>query len=906
MLNFNINFEHPWLLLLALPAVLFTLVPYFRSDKRYRRTRNRIISMALHIIITFLSVILLSGMTFAYDEVNEENEIVVLVDVSDSGEKSLIKKEETLADILNIADGNYSVGIVKFAYGQVLASDMTRDMDAALEGYRSSDDPDTSATDIASALKYAKALFEHPESGKIVLITDGLETDNAAMAVIKSIAAEGIRVDTVCVDNSESPEIQIVGVTIPEQQIAEGGSVYMDVHVRHNLAEADKKVTLRLFDNDEQLGEDATVIVSKHAQSLPVTVTLEERGMHSLRFDIEYETDTEKRNNSYFTYINLEIFDNVLLIERNEGEGAPLKALISDSFKVTDISIESDLAEMPETIDDLAEYEQVILVNVAYSDMPAGFEEMLHEYVHDLGGGLFTVGGENDVVGGSIVPHAYNRNDIESSTYYKQMLPVNVIDYTPPIAVMIVIDTSASMADEGRLSAAVKGAEACLDALNDRDYCGVMSFESQASEKLRVLPVSQKEKIINAIRDVEHETATGGTIYADAIMRAGTALSLVDEAERKHIIIVSDGMPSDSLEEYVDLIRYNRKSGITMSVVALNAGSQYVSQLQNTAKEGGGEFYNIPKNDLDRLPKIMTNDLAMNAVGEIEYGEEFSLRFKDKSPITDGIRIETVPPLTGYYGTLLKEDAIAPIMGRYVPIYAEWSYGEGRVGSFLSDLNGTWSEKFIKSNVGKEMIVNTVAHLFPYEDVKPATLDYTIKSDNYTTQVNVQSRTDGNRVIVAVEPVSKELAALYENGITVRSAEDSRRFTFETKYPGLYRIIMTELDSEGAEISDTYAYVTFSYSEEYDLFVERAPIGEELAALIAKDGNGSVIEDPADVFLTFTEAITKRTDPRAWLLVITILLVLTDIAVRKFKFKWIWELIGEYKKKKAEGRSRSV
>ena len=52
------------------------------------------------------------------------------------------------------------------------------------------------------------------------------------------------------------------------------------------------------------------------------------------------------------------------------------------------------------------------------------------------------MGGENDIVNGKLVPHAYNRQDIESSIYYKQMLPVNVVDFTPPIAVMIVVDTS--------------------------------------------------------------------------------------------------------------------------------------------------------------------------------------------------------------------------------------------------------------------------------------------------------------------------------------------------------------------------------------------------------------------------------------------------------------------------------
>ena len=61
--------------------------------------------------------------------------------------------------------------------------------------YNAAEKPDTSATDIAAALTYASTLFKNPESAKIVLVTDGKETDEEAMAVIRTVAAKGIRVD---------------------------------------------------------------------------------------------------------------------------------------------------------------------------------------------------------------------------------------------------------------------------------------------------------------------------------------------------------------------------------------------------------------------------------------------------------------------------------------------------------------------------------------------------------------------------------------------------------------------------------------------------------------------------------------------------------------------------------------
>ena len=67
-----------------------------------------------------------------------------------------------------------------------------------------------------------------------------------------------------------------------------------------------------------------------------------------------------------------------------------------------------------------------------------------------MGGSMFTVGGQNDTdLTGNSMPHAYNRADLEG-TMLQEMLPVQAVDYTPPTAVMIIVDSSGSMS-MGRL-----------------------------------------------------------------------------------------------------------------------------------------------------------------------------------------------------------------------------------------------------------------------------------------------------------------------------------------------------------------------------------------------------------------------------------------------------------------------
>lgn len=899
MLNFHLEYARPLFLLLLIPALFLTFFPYFKTPKKYRRTRNRIISVVLHTLALLLAVNLLAGLTFAYEVKNAENEVIILVDATDSGAGERQKKDAFVQQVISVCDSDMRVGVVKFGFDQVFAAELSNDPDAVFEAYLASKDPDTTATDISAALRYAEGLFTNKKTAKIVLISDGIETDGTAASVIKSIAANGVRVDTVCFPNEEEAELQFVSASRPDKSIRPGEEFTVDITLRSNLGTVEREVTLRLFDNGKEIGT-ADFTVNREEVTLPVALTLNERGLHEFRFEIETDNDKRKENNSYCMYLNLEIFDNILLIERYEGEAEKLSSLLAQNFNLTDMSIENDLDKIPRDIETLAQYEQVVLVNIAYSDMPKGFEELLNRYVYDLGGGLFTVGGRNETVGGKPVPHAYNREDLANSTYYKQMLPISAVDFTPPIAVMIVVDTSASMSAGNKLQSALEGAKGCLDALSDRDFCGVMAFESNASEVLQVLPVSQKETILDKIESIGKKPAAGNTVFSDAIMKAGRALSVIQNVERKHIILVTDGDPGDAYETYLTYIQDNAADGITMSIVTVNAESFLIEEMENAAKEGGGKFYNVKSSELSTLPDVMQKDLALEAIAEIGYGEEFVPTLTDRHPATQGVTQQSVPPLTGYYGTVAKKDATVLLTGKYVPIYAEWKYGAGKVGSFMSDLGGEWSVKFMDDLVGRAIVSGIVRELFPLEDVRADALAYEIKADNYTVRLNVFGVPEGQTLAVTVEPLSDTLLDLAAKGIRVEATESNRRFTFTLRDAGLYAITLTLSDEAGLPVSETVIYRTFSYSEEYSLVGENTLSGEELMTLLAEDGKGAVIEDPVEVLAGFARTLPRSVDPRVTFLILAIVCILVDIAVRKFQFKWPHEIIRERKLRLAE------
>ena len=902
MSDFRITYDHPRLLLIFIPALLLTLIPYFRLNRRYRSTRNKIISMTVHTVAMLLAVNLLAGVALEYEIPNEENEVILLVDVSDSGRDSADVRDEFLRTVIDVCDEGCRLGIVKFGYGCSYSVALTSDRESVYGDYLSSEDPDGSATALADALRYAGSLFTSKECSKIVVVSDGLETDGDALLALNELISRGTVVDSLILPEDAGGDIRIASAKLRSTDIAVAESFTVDLVICADSVVGEEAAMLRLYDNGELLGERA-VALKNGVNELPVSVSVPTRGMHELTFELvtdhelfgEPLPDKYKENNSYRTYVNFQAFENVLLIERHEGEADRLKYVVSSTKELTDISVEKDIADFPTTIGEMAEYEQIILVNIAYSDMPGGFEALLNRYVYELGGGLFTVGGRCDTdAHGNIVPHAYNRADLERSEYLKHMLPVTAEDYTPPIAVMLVIDTSLSMKSTGKLSAATDGARACLDALHDRDFCGVVSFSSASSERLSVLPVSQRETISEAIKKVE-EDAGGGTIFSDAIMKAGRALSVISNVERKHIILITDGLPADSFDDYGKYIEDNIADGITMSVLTIGIGDEGKrTEMQMAADAAGGKFYNVTS--VGAIADMMYKDLTEEAIPEIAYGRSFALTVKDKSSILSGIDKDALPTLSGYYGTVAKKGATVPLMGEYVPIYAFHKYGKGTVGSFMCDLGGVWSAELLSDPVGEALITNIVESIFPKEDVRADGIIYELQSDNYLHWINIHGIPEGQTVGVSVHPFSEHLND-QSGELGVTAAESNRRFTFRITEPGLYEIRITAYEGEKV-VSELSVMRAFSYSEEYGAQDAGERDGAALLRQLAEVGGGVVVDDPVDVFTSLEDTLVRRYDPKVILIIAAIVLVLIDIAVRKFKFKWLHEIIRERRNEK--------
>lgn len=909
MSNFKIHFSNPWWLLLLIPALALTLVPYFRVAKKFRRTRNRVLSVIFHATALALCIALIAGMSFYWEVPNRENEMILLVDLSDSNSEQEQRKNEFIQSVLRTGGDQYKIGIVTFGYDTVYAAPLSGNTSSAYEQYISAKRPHTGATDIAAALYFAASQFTKPEAAKIVVLSDGFETDESALAAVRNIVSTGIKVDTVNFSNAAFDEVCLLDVQLPKEMPVVGASTRFSVTVQNNLA-TEATAYIRITDKDEA-GATVPVVLKKGEQTVELEHVFGSGGLHDLTFQISCNPDRFEQNNSVCSYINIPTFENVLILERNVGEADELYGILSEDFNVTVLNIEADADRIPDNIRTLCQYEQIVLVNFSNADltgqhMPVGFDRMLYDYVYNLGGGLFTVGGANDVgADGQPVAHAYNRADM-SGSLFQQMLPVQVVEYRPPMAVMLVIDCSGSMSGTP-LEAAVDGALECLGSLGDSDFCGVTGFSDDSTEVISVLPMSQREKIrasITALRDIEF-VDSGGTLFAGAIERSGRALAPIP-TERKHIILITDGEAADSLDgssnsygKFID--RNYENDNITMSIITVRSSTDkdIKSKMQAAADRGHGNYYDIKTSEVSMISTYMRQDLAAIDIPEVDESKEFSPKIKDASSVLVGVDSGTViPALKGYYGTRIKEGATVPLTHEYVPIYASWQFGNGKVGSFMSTLDNGWAAKFVSDSVGRMLVKNISYSLAPSEDLEPGKLSIILrpKYGNYLSRLDVYAGcTEGERVDVRIQPVSGDAIAVYGDSVPVDSLGDNVGFHFTITQPGVYRVTVEKTDANGNVVSDLTFYRTFSYSTEYNAFRNEEE-GSALLAELAQAGGGAVVSDPIDVFAGFVKSLPKTVDPRIAFLIAAIVLMLLDIAVRKFKFKWIHEIVRDRKK----------
>lgn len=963
MSNLKITFlRSPWWMLLIIAAALITFIPYFRLAKRYRRTRNRIISIVLHLLVTVCVVSLLAGLQFTYETPNDKNEIILLVDVSDSQEEYADRRDMFVENVLNDSKyENFRVGLVAFGFDHACVTSMTTDVESVFSQYsdfldeqQSDAKVDESATNLADALAYVKTMFTYPETGKVIIVSDGKQTDKNAQTIIRSLTAKGTKIDGIYLSadstdstgQSSNREIQVCDIALPQEYILLETETTINVKVNSTRQNA---VTFALYDNGERVkNELRTVAVGEQELSFSHTFTGD--AFHEISVKISCDNDTVEQNNEYYTYVFIEKFDKILLIETFDGDSDKLESLLTGDQEEVQMLFETQLnynvtkvkvgePDFPQTIDDLLVYDQVILNNVANADLPSGFINVLYSFVNDYGGGMLTIGGnEPDISAteGSGKVHVYDRNDLSGGDgIYQSMLPIDAIDYTPPLGVVVILDTSGSMLEHDasnvtKLERAKSGVETALYALTERDYFALLTFDTYYGTVLPLTPATQENKIKEAIRNMPDKS--GGTIASNAIERAASMLNANKSIDRRHVIMITDGKFGDKPEDYLSLVaKYYKDNDITFSVMGVDMvkGDSAYNAMEELVQTGGGNIY--ARADLSGLGNDMYKDLTSGSIKDvvledfnpkIERANDSVLNGLESFRDEDGNVISALDfTVSGFYGGKLKKDSVLVLSGQYrAPFYCYRKLGKGVVGSIMCDLKGTetsYSQNFYTSVNGQKLIYNIVRELMPKTRLVAGDVNVALSEENYINGLSVyQKLSEGDKIegtiqlvtgseedvisLLSVTPEDQRVGASVYVDVAMCAENNYSKCTFIVKEAGVYKITVTYTAVDGTQ-KKTEIYKTFSYSAEYDCFGEDT--GLDFMTDLAEKGNGSLItrtEDLSDIFKTFVTTIQHVYDPRFLFMILSLIMFLIDIAVRKFKFKWIHEIIREKRKAKEE------
>ena len=801
------------------------------------------------------------------DFYSKKDELILLVDSSYSMGNTIKQVDSFIQNVID-ANNGARIGIVTFGADQLEVAPLSSDTTDTYQKYLNAPPRSIGATNIADAITYASTLFKTPARAKIVLISDGKVTDGNTAEAVKCATEKGIIIDTVkFIDESYRSETEILAVNSPVSHVTIGMEYEFEVVVQSNVSE---NATFLVYVNDVLTTPyEVHIVPGVQTFSLPLSFpTPAPNNIIELSFELSCSNDTLKINNEFHTYIMHEAFcNNILILESIDGESAAIRRMLGADFDITTVSI-NDTHNIPKTTDEMRLYDQVILCNVSYGQMPEGFEKILYEYVADIGGGLFTVcGTETD----GETPNAFTKEDLKPSQYLKKLLPVDFTNFTPPVAVMILIDKSGSMYSEdfntefetSKLYYALQGARACLDLLSERDYIGVYELDDYIEETLELTPATEREKVLTAIENIGKDG--GGTVFSPALAAAGKALKALTNVEKKHIIVITDGEPDPTNVDLTkEVLLDNAAGGITTSIIGIQCtGSAEALMKQLLVEYAGVEeknFYNVWQND--SVPDAVRDDMSSPEIREMNY-TEFQIQIGDIDAFNEMclqgwyyIDPYDFPFLDGFYGMKAKDaekdgddmsrNLAVILRGEYTPIYTQWEYGKGKVGTFGCDLNGTWSSDFVNTDYGTQLLRGMIQSLMPNEDISPTEITVSYNGNNVKTEINVSTTlTDGEFIEISILCPSDIGESIQKfSNIQVENVS----VTFNAITPGVYRIIVQKKDASGFVIAEEYVYKAFSYSKEYDVYYD-CETAQALLESIASVTGGKTITEPAEVFV---------------------------------------------------------
>ncbi|MBE6663329.1 MAG: VWA domain-containing protein [Ruminococcaceae bacterium] len=891
----NVSFDNPYLLLLAIPLLLLVIVPFIIAIRKENRSKTTVASLVIHLVIVCLVTLAAAGTMIT--TILTETTVYVVADVSYSADRNLEEIDEYIDKLREDLPKKTELGVVCFG-------------ETAEILYRPGDEPRSvkesnvinSSTNIVNAIRFTKELFPDNSIKKMVLISDGKDTDTSArgrlVAEVESLTQNNIRLDAIFLDNNlkdNEKEIQISDIELGNTVLSGTDSVAKALlQVNYDGA---VKLTLSVKEPDSDTYKELPFTmkdVSYGYNMIELPLKTEKVGVYDYKLEVYSKDDIWKQNNTLTFAQEVKDELRVLLLTGEKTDSEEINKLYEGKATIDSFVVNKTFkGSIPYSVEELSRYDEFIISNIDIRNVTniTAFLNSVEILVSQYGKTLTTMGNLN----------IQNKVD-ETLGSLGEMLPINYGNANADKKLYtLVLDTSHSMNQASKLPTMKEAAKSLLSLLDDEDIVCIITFSGDVETRQPPIAIGEKRNEINEM--IDGLKPSQGTFLGTGLKRAYEIASVYD-AKEKQVMLISDGKTNDyDINGELIATKMKAQNIVASTINMLNTSDEKASSLlEKIAKKTGGNYYPVAR--LDKLNELIFADIADEITESIVEAETRVniAQIKDKLLVgtdesdDDIIYIDNI---FGFVQTGKKLDATVVLTVDYVkeedvvvevPLYSYRDYGNGRVATFTSSLSNGWldgwSDEFKDIFFGNMLNQNAPSEKRQY----PFTLEIDYDGMYTTVLVTPASLRPDSEVLVKITSPSKEVLTLIETeNEHVEFASmlfDTQKYYYELKAQedGRYDVEIiynyNKTKDGYANSSEAKFFFNISYSPEYNAYEVFSPAS--LTAFVSGEvveGDGLVIENDTNELDTYEYRFTIP------FLIIAMILFVADIAIRVLKFK---------------------
>ncbi len=887
-------------------------------------------AIVIRLLVLVLFILILGGAR--WQRIHKDLDVIVLRDVSDStelvhdypdaGKQTLTEEiDQYLRGVSDEKIGHKPpddrIGVISFQDNALIDAMPNPKLMLDAHAIRKVG----AGTDPAAAIQLGLATMRQDAMHRMLLIWDGNKTQGDLDAAISAAASQHVPIDVMPLSYDVKNEVLVESFTAPTMKNEKEPFALTLVLKSTNTKPISGLVTVYRQDRVIETREVTLLAGTPGNPSLnPFRFRvpgLTQGGVHQFKatFDVDAPApgpggkpgisgDTLGQNNSATAFTFVKGKGQTLFVDNTNGDQGfhLVRALEAEGIEIQDKN-HINPVDFPNSLIELQAYDAVILANVPAGGSGVGGLsddqfKMLYNYVHDMGGGLVCIGGEDTYGAGGW-----------QGRKIAEILPVEMdIPSQRQIAkgALVLVFHSIEFA-EGNYWGEQCGIKAA-EALSERDEIGVISYDWGGKQKAQTLngaswdfPLKDKgdgTAVNAAIKQMQQgDMPDFGDVMKLALNGINGQGGLIrSNARQKHVIIISDGDPSAPPQSLID--EYNAAK-VTVSTVSvyphMGDPDGLPPNMKDIAKQLHGKAYGPINNNPQQLPQIFIKEASIvrrSLIQEsLEPNPPLDVQFKDSpSDFMKGLN-GTIPNSTRGVVLVGKKQSpqidIAMTVGKNQdPLLAYWQAGLGRVITYMSDASPKWSAAMVSSGGYAKFwsqMVRAVA--------RPA----------MSTDFTVQSTQEGGRGKILVEAINHDNAflnflnfggkVLGPDGSpidvkVVQTGPGTYEGDFDSRQPGNYVVALNYSGQKGEKGTLTSGVAVNQSPELRDLTSNDGILNQ-----IAERTGGRVLMpyDVATANLFSRTGVKPSSSPLPiWDILVPILLgmVLLDVAARRIAWDW--------------------